>query len=260
VSIEGSINLMERMGMLPPEKKLRRNIFEHHETIGEIIEEGIFRSYSAEKILDILERHYTIQRDNQLPKTDSEITIEFDAYKDTPMTYGTEEASVITIIVKRGTEEEKLKHFFNTCGWPVAEEYNHETDKTLVVITFEKRRQEDELPVPNFLYHLTPENKVNKILKNGLVPKAQNKLGEHPDRIYFFLQKDLTLNYKSYADDFWASGHKKETRDVKYALLKIDTKKCQNDFKIYGDPNMIRGVWTFNNVPPEAITIEEEGI
>ena len=176
------------------------------------------------------------------------------------MTYGTEEVSVITIIVKRGTEEEKLKRFFNTCGWPVAEEYNHETDKTLVVITFEKRRQEDELPVPKFLYHLTPENKVNKILKNGLVPKAQNKLGEHPDRIYFFLQKDLTLNYKFYADDFWASGHKNTPRDVKYTLLKIDTKKCRNDFKIYGDPNMIRGVWTFNNVPPEAITIEEEGI
>lgn len=161
MNVESDINLMERMGMLPPDKKLRRNIFKHYETIDEIIEE---------------------------------------------------------------------------------------------------RRQDDELPVPKFLYHLTPENKVNKILKNGLVPKAQNKLGKHPDRIYFFLQKDLTLNYKFYADDFWASGHKNTTRDVKYTLLKIDTKKCRNDFKIYGDPNMIRGVWTFNNVPPEAITIEEEGI
>lgn len=85
-------------------------------------------------------------------------------------------------------------------------------------------------------------------------------MGEHPDRIYFFLQKDLTLNYKFYADDFWASGHKNTARDIKYTLLKIDTKKCRNDFKIYGDPNMIRGVWTFNNVPPEAIIIEEEGI
>ena len=153
-----------------------------------------------------------------------------------------------------------LKRFFNTCGWPTAEEHNHETDKTSVVVTFEKRRQEDELPVPKFLYHLTPENKVGKILKNGLAPKAQNKLGEHPDRIYFFSQKDLTLNYKSYADDFWASAHKDTRRDIKYSLLKIDTEKCRNDFKIYGDPNMIRGVWTFNNVPPEAITVEEEGI
>lgn len=260
MSIESSINLMERMGMLPPDKKLRRNIFEHHETIDEIIEEGIFRSYSAEKILEILEHHYTIHRNNQAPKTDSEITIEFDAYKDSPLTYGTEEASVITIIVKRGTEEEKIKHFFNTCGWPLAEEHKYEKDKTSVVITFEKRRQEDELPVPKFLYHLTPENKVDKILKFGLVPKAQNKLSEHPDRIYFFLQKDLTLNYKSYADDFWTSTYKNTTRGIKYALLKIDTEKCRNDFKIYGDPNMIRGVWTFNNVPPEAITIEEKGI
>ena len=260
MSIESSISLMERMGMLPPDKKLRRNVFGHHETIDEIIEEGIFRSYDAEKILEVLEHHYIIHRDNRAPKTESEITIEFDAYKDTPMTYGTEEASVITIIVKRGTEEEKLKRFFNTCGWPAAEEHNHETDKTSVVITFEKRRQEDELPVPKFLYHLTPENKVGKILKNGLAPKAQNKLGEHPDRIYFFSQKDLTLNYKSYADDFWTSAHKDTRRDIKYSLLKIDTEKCRNDFKIYGDPNMVRGVWTFNNVPPEAITVEEEGI
>lgn len=66
MSIEDNINLMERMGMLPPVKKLRKNIFEHYETIDGIVEE---------------------------------------------------------------------------------------------------RRQEDGLPVPKFLYHLTPENKVNKILK-----------------------------------------------------------------------------------------------
>ena len=47
---------------------------------------------------------------------------EFDAYKDTPMTYGTEEASVITIIVKRGTEENEneltlFPHINNTDGF-----------------------------------------------------------------------------------------------------------------------------------------------
>ena len=260
MSLKNSIDLMERMGMLPPVKNSRRNIFEHYETIDEIIEEGIFESYSAEKILKILERHYRVYRNGELPVKENEMTIEFDAYKTSPKTYGTEEVSVITIILKGGPEEEKLKHFFNTCGWPVAEEHKYPADKTLAVITFEKRRQEDELPIPKILYHLTPENKVAKILKNGLAPKAQNKLGEHPDRIYFFLKKDLMLNYKSYADDFWGSIHKGEPRKVKYTLLRISTEKCRNDFKIYGDPNMIRGVWSFDNVPPEAITIEEEGI
>ena len=260
MSLKNSIDLMERMGMLPPVKKLKRNVFEHYETIDEIIEEGIFESYSAEKILKILERNYRVYRNGELPAEENEMTIEFDAYKTSPKTYGTDEVSVITIILKNGPEIEKLKRFFNTCGWPLAEEYESSTDKSLTVLTFEKRRQEDEIPVPKFLYHLTPENKVNKILKNGLVPKAQNKLSNHPDRVYFFLQKDLLLNYKAYADDFWLSVHKTMPRNDKYALLKIDTEKCNEDFRIYGDPNMVRGVWTFDNVPPEAIMVEKQDI
>ena len=260
MSLKNSIDLVERMGMLPPVKKLRRNIFEHYETIDEIIEEGIFESYSAEKILNILERHYRVYRNGKLPIKENEITIEFDAFKTSPKTYGTDEVSVITIILKNGPEIEKIKRFFNTCGWPLAEEYESSTNKPLTVLTFEKRRQEDEIPVPKFLYHLTPENKVNKILKNGLVPKAQNKLSMHPERIYLFLRKDLTLNYRAYADSFWLAAHKTTSRKDKYALLKIDTLKCRAGFKLYGDPNMVMGVWTFDNIPPEAITIEKQGI
>lgn len=263
MSIESSINLMERMGLLPPERKLRKNIFEYYETFNEILEEGIFKSHPAEDIFRILKKHFNVERieSNAYRPAENEIGIQFDTYRDSVSTYGSSEVSVISLVVPENHPQiEDIKRFFKLCGWVLSESTNFPGSENFIIYTFEKRRQEDELPVPKFLYHLTPENKLNKILINGLVPKAQNKLSEHPERIYFFLTRDLTLNYKLYADSFWESTHENTPRNINYILLKIDTKKCRDGFKIYGDPNMIRGVWTFDNVPPEAITIEEEGI
>ena len=263
MNIKESKDLMERMGLLAPEMKLRRNIFEHYTSIDEILEEGIFTSHSAETIYKILKKNlniHVIESPEYKPK-ENEIGIQFDAYKDSDKSYGTDEVSLISIVVSKDFEKiEKIKQFFNMCGWVLSETIDYPHDSSFSVYTFEKRKESDALPLPEYLYHITPENKVPKILKNGLEPKTNNKLSEHPERIYFFLTKDLTLNYKSYADSFWSSTHGQKPRSERYTLLKINTEKCRPGFKIYGDPNMVRGVWSFDNVPPEAITIEEEGI
>lgn len=263
INIEESKDLMERMGLLPPKITLRKNIFEYNETIEEILEEGVFMSHSAEKIYDILNKHFKVIRIDQERKipSENEIGIEFDAYKDTNYSYGTNEVSVISIMIhKENKSIDNIKKLFELCGWINSETIIYQTDKNFLIYTFEKRREEDALPLPKYLYHLTLQNKVDKILKIGLTPRSGNKIGEHPERIYFFTTKDLTINYKSYADSFWKSKHGDTKREEKYVLLKIDTKKCRSDFKIYGDPNMVRGVWSFENVPEEAITVEEKNI
>ena len=263
IDIKESKDLMERMGLLPQKITLRKNIFEHNETLEEILEEGVFMSHDAEKIYDILNKHFKIIRidqGRQVP-SENEIGIEFDAYKDTNHSYGTNEVSVISIVIHKSNKSiENIKKFFELCGWVNSETIEYEKDSDFLVCTFEKRREEDALPLPKYLYHITPENKLNKILKIGLTPRSENKIGEHPERIYFFITKDLVMNYKSYADSFWKSKHGDTKRKEKYVLLKIDTKKCRSDFKIYGDPNMVRGVWSFDNIPAEAITVEERNI
>ena len=141
---------------------------------------------------------------------------------------------------------------------------HYNKNKDYNTYTFEKNRQEDEVETPEFLYHLTPVSKLDKILKNGLTPHSGNKMGEHPERIYLFRYRNLNVNYTLFANDLWAEEMKKQgnaqfvvnkQRNIKYALLQIDTSKLNEGFKIFGDPNLNRAVWTFDNIPPKAITV-----
>jgi len=53
----------------------------------------------------------------------------------------------------------------------------------------------NDINVPNIAYHLSPLNKKEKILKNGLCPKSFNRKTNHPERIYLFYDSHLILRY-----------------------------------------------------------------
>src|SRR5271157_1203807 len=87
--------------------------------------------------------------------------------------------------------------------------------------------------IPEILYHVTPTDNYKNILKIGLVPKSRSKMAFHPERVY--LVKNL-IDCKSLAYNLYI---KSERKTEEWTILKIDTTKIPNYFKLYKDPNYI---------------------
>jgi hypothetical protein len=161
----------------------------------------------------------------------------------------------------------KIIQITNTCGYFcsnikgedtkakfVIEKYNLENFKklinnglTLINFSFEAKYDIFIERIPEFLYHLTPTQNVNKILKFGLVPKSRSKKAFHPDRIYLVKNPDdLSLLYTSFYT---------ETKINKWTILQINTHILEY-LQIYKDPNFKeRGYYTLNTIHPIAIEI-----
>jgi hypothetical protein len=98
----------------------------------------------------------------------------------------------------------------------------------------------------HFLYHLTEKRYLERIKRDGLVPRANNKLTNHPDRIYFTMD-EVGLNML--LPQFINLG--KSINE--YIILRIDY-RLANKPKLMLDPNFSSyGVYTTENIPFSAI-------
>ena len=97
-------------------------------------------------------------------------------------------------------------------------------------------------------YHATPSKNVEKILRQGLVPKDRGRLGlNRPDRIYLSLHIDKFL-LRELGND----------RQCNYTVLKIDLRNMP-DITIYQDPYCgENGYYCTDNIPPTCISIVPE--
>jgi len=115
-------------------------------------------------------------------------------------------------------------------------------------ITFEAKFDEEVVEnVPNTLYHLTPTQNVENILKIGLAPKSRSKASYHPERVY------LGKSIKSV--ESLASQMYQRTGNTSWTILKIDTDMIPGGYlKLYTDPNFSEDAYyTLNNIPPQSI-------
>lgn len=93
---------------------------------------------------------------------------------------------------------------------------------------------------PEILYHATPLSKVPKILKQGLIPKAGNKISFHPERVYLAV-RDVALKM--------ATKFKAEMLED-MAILEVNTK----GYTLYEDPQYTNGAVFVNHpIPPNRI-------
>ena len=237
----------------------------------DLLSEGVYKSYNSDDLIKILVKNYNFGVGTDFYTMGYECGVwgvEYNKGDDF-----VEEVIVLNICVPEDYQNfDKIKKFMEMSGWTLAGKQSSFFDNSYYIYRFEKNRQVLELEKPQYLYHLTPLNRLNKILKNGLSPHAGNKKSVHPERIYFLvrpIQDDLITNF---ANALWKHGMLSKLknngyyrnanrfvnlfqRDVPYVLLKIDTNKCKN-LKIYGDPNLHTiGAWTYDNVPPQAIEV-----
>lgn len=155
-----------------------------------------------------------------------------------------------------------------TCGWYYAtsltevkiKELNYEALKKIprrFTLVFEPKfdvlLSQDE--IPDKLYHITKSSLLDKIKRNGLVPKSNGMFTNHPERVYLFIEKP---NLASVSATFkYGKGH---SDDEEYCLLEIDGNKLNKSNKIYIDPNSnaVMACFTLEPIPPYAMTVLEK--
>lgn len=94
-------------------------------------------------------------------------------------------------------------------------------------------------------YHATPDRNVQKILKQGLVPKDRGQLGaKRPERIY------LTQDF-----DFDIVSELEDKNGMEYTVLEVDL-TSQPQIKLYHDPYYQgKGLYVTSYIPPSCISI-----
>ena len=127
-----------------------------------------------------------------------------------------------------------------------------ETEKDLDKLDFEninswyfqiEKKFEKKENYTGKIYHITKQNKIKKINKNGLVPKHSNKKLHHPDRIYFYKDdNNIKMNLSMMIKQF------KELDNSEYCIIELDV----NDINCYKDINS-EGFYTTGNIHPKNI-------
>ena len=117
---------------------------------------------------------------------------------------------------------------------------------------YEDGLYKNDLVVPTKAYHLTDQRNKIKIEDIGLVPKSNNRVSFHQDRIYLFYNKNdyTTLLLSLRAND------NKNNLIKQYVLFEVE---LNDRYIIHTDPNYNKGFFTYDNIPPNNIkTIKEK--
>jgi hypothetical protein len=113
--------------------------------------------------------------------------------------------------------------------------------------SFEAKYDISEERYPRILYHVCDAIHVDKILKQGLVPRSRSKKAFHPERVY--LVKTLDNAYEM------GTELNRNNTNKEWAILEIDTATLDY-LKLFRDPNYInKGFYTLNNISPFCITL-----
>jgi len=133
-----------------------------------------------------------------------------------------------------------------------------------VEITYESKYDLED-NIPNKLYHLSIQQFETKISKNGLIPKAGNKLTKYFERIYVCKNiddcKKLIPRMKLSFNDKKLNNKKLKLND-KWVIYEINTNLSNkpNDFKLklFKDPNYPFGYYIIDNIPPQNMKIVDK--
>lgn len=107
--------------------------------------------------------------------------------------------------------------------------------------------------LPKYLYHICPYKTLNKVMSQGLKPMAGGRQEHHPERVYLYLDKPSEMAFAEILGNF------KKRKVERYALLRVDTDRINENTNFYFDSNTYFGypkaVYTLEPIPGNAIEI-----
>lgn len=246
------------------------NIFKLFETYNhnlKLIEEGLIKTHNIEKSLQILLNYVT---DKEISIIDSKII-----KNRIIIEYGSMSLSFflqnLTLITNLGYFITKVRVSINeykyTYSWNKFKDLLNEslfTKLTKIELRIEAIF-DDEIEInDNKLYHVTYNYLTDKILKTGLIPKSNNVMQYHPDRVYLIKSIDDAKTYMNSKDNYFIFNPDKDKKinikqqeynlsQLEYTILEINITDL--DLKFYQDPNYNKGFYTINSISPKNIKI-----
>ena len=233
-------DLMRRMGESIPDIDKIKNRFQV--IIEEVkppflIKEGLISTYDVNQTVHSISELFNLQN-SELDKGkffDGKIWIKSGDKND-----------IIKIELYDLSNINNINFYMKKYGWICSEQDNN-------IFTYEKKfdtfilAKRLILDDNQFLYHITTKNLVNKIIKQGLIPKNKvNGFIDSEERNYFFLKQPTKEKLK----DFYFY---KLMEPV--VLLKIDLSKINPSTKFYYDPRTEDALYVYEPIPNNAIEI-----
>lgn len=238
-----------------------------------LLNEGVFKSYDVSFVVRYLNEKLNFTTDQikfANHKAEGFIFCEDD--------YNNECDNINVVIPVSYKRIDELQKIMSACGYTLSHSGKIEND-LFQQLEYEKNVQNEVRGLVGkykYIYHLTPSVYVNKIMKQGLVPKSTNTFLNYTPRIYFLLDKK-TINYGDVArilynrkiDDTELLDNqeiKNKTKDEiekyksEYTLLRIKTSNIIGKVKFYIDNNLPNSVYVTENISPEYIEIDTTGI
>jgi hypothetical protein len=199
-------------------KKMSETIDSH------IISEGLITTYPLEKSIQILKRRFNDY--NISVGEDNEIYIEGVINHDYTFALLNTLGYHITSIIQND-KQTKLEELLANQNYVLCAEPKYDIKDI----------------VPEIIFHATLSKYVNKINKIGIIPKSNNKISLHPDRIYFSIKIEDAIKFAEYLENKY---------DTSSAIVVVSTIDLDNNF--YSDINFkYSGVYTLNNISPKNI-------
>ena len=230
----------ERVGFFP----LRRNRFDISlEIFKEQINEGLYKTYPVDFVLKHFRKYIGFSTD----------------WKEFVRNFPNCPGFITNVVGENGNEYiefvaidnqellEKADKALNLCGYYKAFCEPYGDCKGYVQSGYEKRHDVPIKLKSNKLYHITRRESIPKIKREGLVPKSRNKQTYHPERIYFFTKDYGKNGFETIAKNLYGNSS-----TFGYVIFEIDTNKL-NDVTFHYDVNTQDGVYTTDNIPPDAI-------
>lgn len=215
------------------------------------LKEGLIASYNGEMVLNAICDSFHLRRNGKTHKISLEPLrgIEHVYIGDAFLTKENEED---IIKVRLDADEDfidVIKKRLEKYGWNLFRTDKDEDNKT--IFSFEKRYPtsfyaRNILNITDKIYHIGPSNIIDKVKKQGLMPKESKSPGFYNEpRIYLSFEKDY------YDLEDLAS-----IRDVdSMVIFEIDVTKLNSEHKFLWDGRMPNAFFTLEPIPPKAINI-----
>lgn len=101
--------------------------------------------------------------------------------------------------------------------------------------------------IPKILFHVTHKNTVQRILKQGITPRAEQKMAAHPERVYL---TDTLEHAKTFL--YWNA---KQTKTSVEDWITLKVQYLPPYVKLFKDPNFEFGYYALNTIPPQSLQI-----
>ena len=215
-----------------------------------LIGEGLIKTYPIDKSIRYIARKYGL--------APQQVQVR-------PMDNGIKTVDIICLILPNNIDGNTLgdiKHDMKACGYFNNQEPIQIENINYFLLTFEPKFSEDVSEMVrekyHYLFHSAPSIYSEKIARNGLIPKSKNSLFFYPDRTFLMMgdslnsrQLNVLKNVQNRRNAHVDNNNPIETKE--HVLVTIDVSKLSTNIRFYCDPLAHGAIFTYDNIPPNAI-------